>query len=325
MTVIGQERVVNILSRQAEKRVLQPMCFVGEEGTGKKHLAKYFVSLVECERAGEGQPGAPCGECGPCGMIEKEAYPDLMVIEKEASGIKIDTIRDAKNFLLMKPALSKRKYVIIHNAQALRQEAANTLLKILEEPPEYAVIILTAENIFQLLPTIVSRCMTVRFQKYTGEQVNEYLAGQIKDPGERKRVAELSEGRIGRIRKYIENGNYDKRQEILGEFASYCAGSGRIIRAVKNIAGKLDPDNYDYMFNQIACLFINVLKARHKVGTAAAGGREAEALTEATAGKSDAELMDIIDSIQRIRQLRELNISFEDMIEEQLIYLGSKS
>ena len=323
MAIIGQERVVNILYRQAEKKVLQPMCFIGEEGTGKKHLAKHLVSLIECEGR---KAGAPCGECGPCGMIEKEIYPDLMVIEKEAAGIKIDTIRDAKNFLLHKPSLSKRKYVIIHNAQALRQEAANTLLKILEEPPEYAVIILTAENIFQLLPTIVSRCMTVRFQKYTGGQIREYLSGFIKDPGERELAAELSEGRIGRIRKYIEDGVYDKRQTVLKELADCRAGSVGIVRAVKSIAGKMDQDNYDYMFNQMAGMFIKVLKARHGITPPpAAAGKEA--LTEfigALADKSDPELLDIIDRLLAIKHLRELNISFEDMIEEQLIYLGSK-
>ncbi len=143
--------------------------FSGQEGIGKKQFAKGLIKLLNCQNKNR-----PCAECVNCKLIEKEQYPDLMVVksnnsessvknEKDMMEIDISQIRQVNNFLSYKSYYGNYKAVIIENADRMNIEAQNSFLKTLEEPKGKTVIILLSLKPETLLPTIFSRCQTIKF------------------------------------------------------------------------------------------------------------------------------------------------------------------
>ncbi|MBI1730696.1 DNA polymerase III subunit [Candidatus Acetothermia bacterium] len=123
-------------------------------GTGTEPLIHEFVVNLFCEKDG-------CGECGPCLKILNGTHPDIKRVEKDGKRIKIDQIRELQLDSRYPPLEAPRKVYILKSVEDLSTEAANSLLKILESPPSYVLFLLTAEST-NLLPTILSRCQTLR-------------------------------------------------------------------------------------------------------------------------------------------------------------------
>src|SRR3989344_6715320 len=149
--------------------------FSGSEQIGKKETAKEFTQFINCmshEALAKG--GSPCKKCQNCNLIEKEQYPDLLVVksanskssldnEKDMMEIDVVQIRDVNNFLSYKAYYGGYKAVIIENADRMNQEAQSCFLKTLEEPKGKTIIFLLSSKPEILLPTIFSRCQTLTF------------------------------------------------------------------------------------------------------------------------------------------------------------------
>ena len=118
-----------------------------------------IMTAVACR-----QRSAPCGACWDCVKIAAQSHPDLMVVEPDGTSIKIEQIRAATDFLTLRPFRANRKLLLIKNAQALGDEAANAFLKTLEEPPRSSFLALCAGSLDELIPTIVSRCRRIFLQ-----------------------------------------------------------------------------------------------------------------------------------------------------------------
>ena len=134
------------------------MLFVGQEGTGKTKVVEDFASAILCENGN----GEPCLECGNCKLFRSGSHPDF--IRLGASGaIKIPEIRELQRALYLKPYKASHKVAVIEGAHLMTEESANAVLKILEEPPENSIIILTAPDKKLLPDTVVSRSQVVSF------------------------------------------------------------------------------------------------------------------------------------------------------------------
>lgn len=151
------------------------MLFVGQEGTGKLETALRFARTIICQE----DTDLPCEKCSECKLTEKKSHPDLVVLDSEEL-IKINTIRDLQQNLYLKPFRASHKIAIINHAEKITEEAANSFLKILEEPPQNSILILIAKDKQFLIDTIVSRCQCLNFGALSGIQLDEVDSELVK-------------------------------------------------------------------------------------------------------------------------------------------------
>lgn len=216
--IVDQKPAVKILREELQsERINHAYLFTGKEGVGKKTLAFEFVKALLClKKETDG-----CNSCINCKKIDHFNHPDVKLLEKEEGSkqIKIDQIRELQKEISYKPYETDWKIYIIDGADNMTLPAANSLLKILEEPPSYAVIILLAEKINQLLPTVISRCQQVKLSNISQEKIREYLSQEKEQNIESKQIrlySMLAQGSLGRAQELINNDDFfDKREEIL--------------------------------------------------------------------------------------------------------------
>ena len=168
--LIGNEENKQLIEKILKsKNILHNYMFVGKEGIGKKEFAKYFAKKILCLSEEKN-----CN-CKSCLEFESENHPDFLIIEPETNVIKIEQIRNLVAKGIEKPIIGSKKVYIINDANLMTKEAQNCLLKTLEEPPQYLVIILITENESSILTTIKSRCTKISFIPIEKEILKGYL------------------------------------------------------------------------------------------------------------------------------------------------------
>ncbi len=247
--MIGQRLAVGLIKRAIEeKRFAHAYLFIGPDGAGKSFLAKAFAKALNCDKAGAG----PCGECVSCGKVETKNHPDVgwftykigkkrsdktgekrsdvndgwirpnsLDPDKKAPYVNIDMIRFLQQAMSFKPYEGRTKVYVIDGADNMTEEAANCLLKSLEEPPKDTVIILLASNISMLLPTIVSRCQKVMFYPLDEDSVKKELMEKYGlDEKKAACVSRFGEGSLGKAIETLKEDALAKRDKVVDEFIS---------------------------------------------------------------------------------------------------------
>ncbi|MCF8110150.1 MAG: DNA polymerase III subunit delta' [Desulfobacteraceae bacterium] len=163
--------------------------FTGEDGVGKATAALELARICNCHETGFRRhtkiPGnekpvfSACGKCRSCIKTERGVHPDIHRVSPEGGYIRIDRIRSLYDRLALKSDAASIRTVLIENAQLLNKEAGNALLKILEEPPESTIFVLTAPDAGDLLPTIVSRCRQIHFNPIPQKEMTDYLVSNM--------------------------------------------------------------------------------------------------------------------------------------------------
>ncbi len=166
--IIGQEHIVQTLKNALSKGMIShAYLFSGPRGSGKTTIARLLAKAVNCQKL---QGSEPCNECSSCKEIQEARAIDLIEIDA-ASHRGIDEMRELRDGIKFAPTKSKYKVFIIDEAHQLTIEAANALLKTLEEPPSHAIFILATTEIHKMIPTIISRCQRFDFRKLTLEEI----------------------------------------------------------------------------------------------------------------------------------------------------------
>lgn len=225
--LIGHEWAVDMLKKHvADETTRHAYLFAGPPGLGRRTLALRFAQALNCQTPVEA--GIPCGECRDCKQIAAMQHADLTVIQAESEGgtLKVDQIRAARRSLTLKPYQAKYRVALLLRFQEANDNAANALLKTLEEAPSYAVLILTADTPEQLLPTIVSRCEVLRLRPLNIDEVQSALESRGVESGRAKLIAHISGGRFGYALRMLENESLlEKREERLNDLQSLISAS----------------------------------------------------------------------------------------------------
>ena len=194
--LLGQEKAKRLLRRSlAAERIPHAYIFKGPEGVGKRLFARGVAAAVNCR---DGSGVGACGICSSCKKFHSQNHPDFVVIRPEKGVIKIDQIRRLTRELSYPPYESTLRVVVIEDVQTMRREAANSLLKTLEEPPENNLLILTAEASQEILPTLTSRCQVIPFTQLSIDETVTILVTHGIDRDAAVLLARLSEGSPGR-------------------------------------------------------------------------------------------------------------------------------
>jgi len=176
-SIIGQKDVLNILKNSLmNDMVAHAYAFSGPKGIGKKTVANAFAALLLCESL---EDTKACGECMACKTYQNSSNPDVLILDGHDGSIGVDEIRGLQSHIVLRPLYSKRKVYIICDADKMTLQAQNCLLKTLEEPPSYAVIILTVSNYNSLMETIKSRVSRLAFKKYSSKEISDALEAKI--------------------------------------------------------------------------------------------------------------------------------------------------
>lgn len=170
--IVGNTKHKEILKKMVQnKKTVHSYMFIGEDGIGKKLIAKEFAKMLLCTSENEKY----CNICKSCIEFNTDNNPDFYIIEPDGNSIKIDQIRQMQQEIYQKPIIAEKKVFIIDNADFMTKEAQNCLLKTLEEPPEYITIILICSNENNILVTVKSRCNKMYFDKINFEELKKFL------------------------------------------------------------------------------------------------------------------------------------------------------
>lgn len=258
--IIGQDQLKEHMRRGiASGSISHAYILSGEKLSGKKMLAGAFAQTLQCEAGGT----EPCMNCRSCKQCLSGNQPDIITIpleqqggkkakegEKKSTSIGVDEIRkQLNNDIVIKPYSSPRKIYIIRDAEKMTVQAQNALLKTLEEPPSYAVILLLTANINALLPTILSRCVVLNMKPVSDEQVVGYLMEQMKLPDYKAQVcAAFARGNIGRAKELASSNDFDRMKGDVLSVLKYVREMeiSQIMEAVKK-AGDYKSQINDYL------------------------------------------------------------------------------
>lgn len=213
--ILGQDKVLSLLiSALANGTTTHAYLFTGTQGVGKTMAAVRFAAALNCEAKG-------CGVCQPCRKTLAGAHPDVEVIAADGASLKIEQVRKLGRSIGLKPFEGRRKAYIIRDAHLMTIEAANALLKNLEEPPGYVTFILTAPGADGLLPTVVSRCQEVPFAAIKPALIERLLIDQNGLAADKAIViAALASGSVAKAKRLAD----DEKMVGLREFVLRSAG-----------------------------------------------------------------------------------------------------
>lgn len=218
--IIGHESIKKHLQNAIiSNKVSHAYIFHGEEGMGKKTLANAFAKTLQCEAGGI----IPCDRCKSCMQMDSGNHPDIIYVTHEKASIGVDDIRLQVNAdIQVKPYNSPYKMYIIDDGDKLTEQAQNALLKTMEEPPEYAVLVLLVSNISAILPTILSRCVVLNLKPIDKLSIKELLMKSYQIPDYMAEVAAgFSGGNVGKAIKYASSEEFDQMKSNVLHILKY--------------------------------------------------------------------------------------------------------
>lgn len=245
--IIGQEQLKeHIQNAIASNKVSHAYIINGERNAGKEFIARIFAMTLQCEKGGK----EPCNECHSCKQARSHNQPDIVYVSHEKpNSIGVEDIRgQINNDIGIKPYSSPRKIYIMNEGEKMTPQAQNALLKTLEEPPEYAVILILTDNVEGLLPTIISRCVVLNMKPVPDKLVKKYLMEELGVPDYKANICvAFARGNIGKAKLLASSEEFEKVKDEAITLVKYINDMeiNEIVKAIKKIMEyKLDVNDY---------------------------------------------------------------------------------
>lgn len=321
--IIGQEQLKEHLQGALRTgKISHAYIINGDKSSGKEFIAKIFSMALQCERGGL----EPCNECHSCKQALSQNQPDIIrVTHEKPNTISVEDIRSqVVNDVGIKPYSSRYKVYIINEAEKMTVQAQNALLKTLEEPPAYAVILLLTSNLNTLLSTIISRCVVLHMKPVSDTLIREYLMSQMQVPDYKAEVCvAFARGNVGKAKALASSEEFDNvKTEALG-LLKYVQDMeiAEIIAAVKKISEyKLEINDYlDILtiWYRDVLLFKATKDVNHLVFR-----EEIQSIRKVASRSSYEGLERVIQALQKAKKRLDANVNFDLTME--LLFLEMK-
>lgn len=260
--LLGQLKAVNLLQRAlAGGRLAHAYLFTGPDGVGKATAARAVAATLLCR---EETGAAPCGHCPGCLKFASGNHPDFLPIRPDGAVIKINQIRELKKALVFPPLEARLRVTLLEEVHTMRREAANSLLKVLEEPPPNNLLLLTADEAEPLLPTIISRCQIIPFSPLSLEVSTAILLKMhpgLDQEGART-LAGLAGGSPGRIKDLDHAELLQLHRDILtGLLAPHASAANRIETALGLAARVAKSEGLETLLDLLRLFFKDTMAA----------------------------------------------------------------
>lgn len=319
--IVGQEPLKEHLENAIKMdKVSHAYVINGDKNAGKEFIAKIFARALQCENR---QGIEPCGECHSCKQALSGNHPDIIFITHEKPGtIGVDDIRrQINNDVAIKPYKGPRKIYIMNEGEKMTVQAQNALLKTLEEPPEYAVLLILASNVDSLLPTVLSRCVVLNMKPAKDAQIKKYLMETMEIPDYKADICvAFARGNVGKAKLLAKSEEFDKVKEeaiiLLKNIKEM--DLNEIVTAIKKI-NEFKFDVNDYM-DILSIWYRDVLlfKATHDANHLIF--KEEIQHIRKVADKSAYEGIEkIIDALEKSKQRLNANVNFDLTMELLLL------
>ena len=245
--IIGQEQIKEHLRGAiSTNKVSHAYIINGERSSGKEFIARVFAMALQCEK----DEVEPCGECHSCRQALSNNQPDIIYVSHEKPNtISVEDIRTQINGDIdVKPYSSPRKIYIMNEGEKMTVQAQNALLKTLEEPPEYAVILILTTQVEALLPTILSRCVVLNMKPVSDALVKKYLMEELAVPDYKANICvAFARGNIGKAKLLASSEEFEKVKDEAITLVKYINDMeiNEIVKAIKKISEyKFDVNDY---------------------------------------------------------------------------------
>lgn len=255
--IIGHERQIEILRNSIkEETVSHSYLFEGQEGLGKRKVALAFSKALLCKDRGN----EPCNKCSSCIKFQTGNHPDFKMLSPTKGSIPKKEIDELISSISILPFESRRKVYIIDEGDAIRLDSQNTLLKTLEEPPKYIVIIIVTSNINKIIPTILSRCQDIKFRPVENKKIIEYLEKSYGvDEEKAKLICDFAKGSLKKAIELAESDEFlKKREEIINIIDEIVKGNKIRVFTASDLLSK-DKDNIEEILDMIIYWFRDLL------------------------------------------------------------------
>ena len=224
--IVGHVENIKMLRHmESSRRMPHAVLLSGPSGIGKFMVASVLGAALLCMAP----DSRPCGGCQSCLQMRYGTHPDYLLVCPDGAAIKIEQIRKLQHEAALAPYLSSRRVCIIDSAELMTVQAANSLLKVLEEPAGDVVFILVSGNRQMLLATILSRCMAIAFQPLTDLLLTQALAENGFSPEQSEVAARLSRGRMGAALSMLEPDGFALRNQAAAILRSVLDGNMTVV------------------------------------------------------------------------------------------------
>lgn len=318
--IIGHEQIIEHLQNAIElDKVSHAYIINGEKGSGKMLLADAFALTLQCEKQGR----IPCLKCHSCKQALSGNQPDIIhVTHEKPNVITVDEIRSQLvNDIQIKPYSSPRKIYIIDEADLMNPQAQNAILKTIEEPPAYGVIVMLTSNAQSLLPTILSRCVQLNIKPVKDSVLKRYLMERLRVPDYKAELSiAFARGNVGKAVKLAQSENFDVIKKDALDMLRYLEDMElyEVIEWVKKITEyKLEINDF---LDILTVWFRDVLlfKATNDVNMLIFKDEVSE-IKKRAARSSYSGLEEIVNSIEKAKVRLNANVNFDLTIELLLL------
>lgn len=320
--IIGQEHIKEHLkSSIASGKISQAYLITGEIMQGKEFIAKVFANALLCEDRDE--EGNPCGKCHPCLQVASNSHPDIKIVTHEKpNSVSVDDIRNQiVSDVVVRPFQSKYKIYIMNEAEKMTPQAQNALLKTLEEPPEYVVILLLSTSKTSLLPTVLSRCVQLDMRPVEDKTVRKYLMKDLQIPDYKADICvAFARGNIGKARNLASSEEFDNIKNEAIRILKYIKtmDTADMIKTLKKLEEyKVNIDDFmDIMM--IWYRDILLYKATMDAGALVFKDEGAEVRRIATESSYEG-IEEVLNAVEKTKTRLKANVNFELAMELMLL------